>query len=257
VYILYLDESGDENNPADRHFVLAGAAVFERQTYFLSSALDAVQAQHLPGAQNVQFHASHIRSGMRSWRRVPRPTREAVLRDVAAAIRSILHPGLVLFGAVVDKSDTVRGEHAVRLAAEQICRRFDIFLMRRNNEEKDPQRGLLVFAEGRFHEDARVWVQGFRNLGTQWGVLRNLSDIPYFASTAETRLLQAADFVAYAVYRLYAEQDPTLVAPILHRFDQKDGTLHGLVHLTKTHAVCPCPACSSRASPGQFGPWVS
>jgi len=31
VFLLYLDESGNENEPADRYFVLAGLALFERQ----------------------------------------------------------------------------------------------------------------------------------------------------------------------------------------------------------------------------------
>ncbi len=164
---------------------------------------------------------------------------------------------MVLLGAVIEKSDRLYGEEAVKRAAEEVCRRFDVFLMRRHNEEGDTQRGLLVFAEGRFHERARLWVKGFRDLGTQWGVLRNLSGIPYFASTADTRLLQAADYVSHAVFRLYEGHDPTLLGPILHRFDQKDGTLHGLVHVTASRATCPCPACRSRITPGQFGPRVT
>ena len=31
MFLLYLDESGNENEPADRYFVLAGLALFERQ----------------------------------------------------------------------------------------------------------------------------------------------------------------------------------------------------------------------------------
>ena len=34
VYLLYLDESGNESDPSDKFFVLGGAAVFERVTYF-------------------------------------------------------------------------------------------------------------------------------------------------------------------------------------------------------------------------------
>jgi hypothetical protein len=61
----------------------------------------------------------------------------------------------------------------------------------------------LYFAEGRFDKRAKVWVDQFRQLGTRWGVLRNLADIPYFASVKETRLLQVADFVSHSVFMLY------------------------------------------------------
>ncbi len=41
MYILYLDESG--THAKSKHFVLAGLAVFERETYFLAKALDDLE----------------------------------------------------------------------------------------------------------------------------------------------------------------------------------------------------------------------
>jgi len=130
MYLLYLDESGNPDNPQDRHFVLAGAAVFDRQTFYLSRALDRVQKNHFPGSPPVVFHAAEIRAGDGFWRRVPRVTRDQVLQDIANVIAGAHHPGLVLFGAVVQKTDTLHGETAVLRATEEVCRRFDIFLMR-------------------------------------------------------------------------------------------------------------------------------
>ena len=40
MYVLYLDDSGSVKNPNERHFVLAGIAVFERQTYHLIAKAD-------------------------------------------------------------------------------------------------------------------------------------------------------------------------------------------------------------------------
>jgi len=141
----------------------------------------------------------------------------------------------------------------VKLATEQVCKRFDIFLKRRATEHNDRQRGLLVFAESHYQQRAKIWVRGFRELGTQWGVLKNLSDIPYFASTRESRLLQLADFVAHSMFLLYERQDASLVKGILHRVDQKDGKLHGLVHISKNKGMgCNCPTCVSRRSPHTF-----
>lgn len=40
MYLFYIDESGNEDDPADRHFVLGGTAVFERVSFFLAKAFD-------------------------------------------------------------------------------------------------------------------------------------------------------------------------------------------------------------------------
>lgn len=97
----------------------------------------------------------------------------------------------------------------------------------------------------------------FRQLGTQWGILKNLADVPYFASMKETRLLQLADFVAYAVWLLYEKRDASLIRYFLQRFDQNDGVIHGLAHYRKTLKVmCECPACGSRIKPGSIGSWL-
>ena len=63
MYVLYLDESGNESDPSDRHFVLAGLAVFERQIHFLTEAVDEMQNKHLPGYEPIPMHASPMRKG--------------------------------------------------------------------------------------------------------------------------------------------------------------------------------------------------
>ncbi|MBI5489898.1 MAG: DUF3800 domain-containing protein [Deltaproteobacteria bacterium] len=258
MYLLYLDESGDENNANDRNFVLGGIAVFERTTYFLASAVDALQEKHFPNSPPIFFHATDIRTGSDFWRRVPEAKRVEVMNDLVSTVVSTSRTGVVLFSAVIEKSASVYGEKAVELAIEQVCRRFDIFLMRRYQEENDPQRGLLIFSEGRFDKRAKLAVRAFRELGTQWGNLRNLADIPYFAGAKETRLLQLADLVAYSTYQLYEKNRPTLLQSMVDRFDQKDRTLHGLVHCRASSRgpACTCPACASRLRPGDFGDWL-
>lgn len=244
MYLLYLDESGNPDSPEDRNFVLAGVAVFERVTYFLSQALDDVQAKHLPGIEPVEFHATDIRSGKGFWRRTEKAKREAIVSDLGSTLVNANREGVVLFGAVIEKSAALHGENVIRRATEEICIRFDNFL-KRKYYEGNPQRGRLVFAESTLQKRQRVWVQDFRKLGTQWGVIANLSDIPYFALARETRLLQAADLVSHALYLLYERNDDSVAKPFLHRFDQRDGVLHGLVHLTPNKATCTCPRCDS------------
>ncbi len=259
VYILYIDESGNEKDPADRFFVLGGVAVFERQTFYLSESFDQLQQRLIPGSPPLRFHASHLRSGKAEWRRVPEATRSAFLHDIGQLITRIgtqRRPGLIALAAAIQKSDRLHGEDAVQRATEEICRRFDIFLMRRHTEAQDTQRGVIVFSQSRFDARVKLWVRSFRELGTRWGVLRNLADIPYVAEMAESRPLQAADFVAHAVFRLYEHRDPTLVTDLLPLFCEKDGTLHGLVHVKPPGGRCDCPACASRRSPGSMGSWV-
>lgn len=257
MFLLYIDESGNEDNPADKYFVLAGAAVFERVAFFLSQAFDEVQARHFPGIPPIAFHASHIRAGKDFWRSVEEAKRAEVLADLAAAIAASNRSGVVLFAVAIEKTNLLYGEAAVEHATAEICRRFDLLLKRKYLEDEDAQRGLVIFSEGRFHKRARVWVRGFRELGTRWGVIHNLADIPYFASMTETRLLQVADIVAHAVFLLYERKDASLIRPFLDRFDRKDGVFHGLVHhRANNFTACECPPCASRVNAWSFGSWV-
>lgn len=109
MYLLYLDESGNENEPSDRFFVLGGIALFERQTYFLSQALEALQSKHFPGLQPVEFHASEIRSGRGFWRSVPELKRAEILADLSSAILRSPARGRALYAAAIEKSSNLLG----------------------------------------------------------------------------------------------------------------------------------------------------
>lgn len=73
----------------------------------------------------------------------------------------------------------------------------------------------------------------------------------------ETRLLQAADTIAHGAFLLYERRNASILTPLLRRFDQRDGVLHGLVHVTADRDACECPRCSSNRTPNDFGPWVA
>jgi hypothetical protein len=257
VYLLYLDESGNENDPADMHFVLAGAAIFERQAYWLSRTIDDMQERHFPGKPPITFHAASIRAGKGFWRRIKPTVREAVLKDISQAIANAPPLDLALFGAAIQKTDRLYGEEAVKRAAQQVCQRFDLLLARHYHEFNNPQRGLLIFSEGNYDKRVKVWVKEFRELGTEFGSIRNFADVPFFASMPDTRLLQIADYIAHALFLLYERKCPDYIREIIGRFDQKDGILHGLVHYTPRGTKdCDCPACASRRTPSDFGSWL-
>jgi hypothetical protein len=230
MYVLYLDESGNESDPSDRHFVLAGLAVFERQIHYLSEAVDRLQDKYLPGYEPIPMHASPMRKGKDFWRNVPAATRDAMVTGIGEILSSADKRGTVLFAVAVEKSAGLHGEAAVQLAVEEICGRFNLFLSRLH-KSGDTQRGFLVFAEGRFHQRARTWVKTFRRSGTKIGAIRNFAeDLPYSASANDSRLLQLADHVAHAVFLRFERNDDSLFLTIADCFDEDDGKKHGLKH---------------------------
>lgn len=256
MYLLYLDESGNPDDAGDKYFVLGGLAVFERRTYWMQQEMELIKATHFPAAPPLDFHAQPIRGGKGFWRRIDPELRAKVLQELGRVITKAPQAESVLFSAAVEKTDKVFGEEAIRLALEQVCKRFDTLLMRKA-KGRNPQRGLIVLAQSHYEQRAKTWISQFRALGTQWGVLKHLSDLPFFVPAKESRMLQLADYVAHATFLLYERHDSSLFKSILDRFDATGGTYHGLVHVSGDKgATCGCPACASRHKPGSKGSWV-
>lgn len=256
MYLLYIDESGNAYDAGDRHFVMAGLAVFERRTYWMQREAEFIKAKHFPTAPPVDFHAQPIRSGTGFWRRVQEDVRRAVLTELGQVIAGAPQAEVVAFGAVVEKNEAIHGEGAIRLALEQVTKRFDT-LMARKAKRGNPQRGLIVLAQSQYEQHAKAWLNEFRGLGTQWGVLKNLADIPFTVPAKESRLLQLADYIAHALFLLYERRDPSLIRAIIDRFDCTGGVCHGLVHLSQRRGKgCGCPACCTRHVPGTKSLWL-
>ncbi len=53
MYLLYLDESGSVKDASQQYFVLAGVALFERQTHWLAEKLENIAARIDPVAYAV------------------------------------------------------------------------------------------------------------------------------------------------------------------------------------------------------------
>ena len=212
----------------------------------------------------IHFHATEIRAGKDFWRRVQPAKRAEVGAGIGEIIANDTSPGVALFGAVIEKTGELHSDTAVKRATAECCRRFDVFLKRVSATQATPTTGmatgeheLMLFADGRFDQRARVWVNDFRKIGTDAGVIERLSDIPFFVPAKESRLLQLADYVAHALFLLFEHRNPSLARPILQRIDTTDGVLHGLKHVHRTpSAPCPCPSCHSRAEPGSLGLWL-
>lgn len=252
MHVLYVDDSGSPDNPNDKFFVLGGISVFERGIYHLIKAADDLvatfsAAHNLGPPDDVELHGSHMYSGRGVWHRVKdRPTREGM---IAQALVLLTHQSSVsLFAVIVDRQ-AASPRDPVELAFEEICNRFNLFLNRANNRERNhdnTQRGLIVMDETKHEEPLQALARHFRLNGARWGKFRNLAEVPLFVNSKASRLVQLADLVAHATFRKYEYSDGRLFDPILPKFDAEGGVIHGLVHYRDIRTPCYCPACMSR-----------
>ena len=243
MYIIYLDESGTHKE--SRHFVLAGLAVFERDTYHLAQAMDGLQRKYFPQHTHpINLHASALAApdeqAEEPFNGLSSEDRLGLLREVYPIIAA---SQCRLFGVVIEKSHI--SDNPYERAFEDIVSRFDQML-RRFFLQNNQQRGLFVVAESGYRENLECWPVKLLNMVTAGGETHNLADIPYFAPAASMLLLQLADFVSNSVYRRYEHRDYRTFDTIMPRFDQEGGRVHGLMHLTADRSTCYCPAYLSR-----------
>lgn len=222
MYLLYLDDSGSTANTDDPYLVLGGFSVFERQIHWLTSELDKLAARYNPSDPNsVEFHASEMFS-----RRIP-PWRGMSSEQARQAIKDVLgvlarsHESTRAFACAVHKASYPNAD-SMEIAFEDLCNRFDLQL-KRFYSAGEPQRGIIILDESSYETSLQRMAREFRSLGTRWGVLRNLADIPLFVKSNASRAVQLADHVAYAVRRRYAAADTSYIDIILPKFDADRG----------------------------------
>ena len=254
TYLLYLDESGTHGGSP--YFILSGLAVAEGDARRLQQRLTATLQEALPeGADPDEFelHATEIKSPARPrrqspWRRVGQRARLNLLHRTYDAIGAFepldATQPLALFGVVVDR----RWPDHLRTAYEKVLTDFDAMLSRREHETGRPQTGFVIHDRNSLELDVQRAVADWREMAGRLGTLDRLADVPVFADSHVSRLIQAADFVCWALWRYYAlpGQDEQWIGRLWHRFDSSDGVMHGLTHLTPDFLQCPCPPCSSR-----------
>ncbi len=245
MYLLYIDESGDPNNPNEKHFVMGGVAVFERQIYYLSQALDEVQRHFFPDKTDpIEFHASDMyRRNKEPWHSLGKDKCAQIVEHIDRVISESHTTGVILFAVVIDRV-RLSGEEIVFRTFEELCNRFDLFLTRLHREGNE-QRGLLIMDESRYEARLKELLASYRRTGTRFGTLYNIPEAPVFTESETTRILQIADFCSWAVFRRYERGDISNLDRIIGKFDQSSGIIHGLVHLTYDR-TCTCTYCLTR-----------
>jgi hypothetical protein len=243
VHLLYTDESGASTNA--NHYVLAGISAFERKPYYLSQELDSIQKEFFPDASEpIEFHASEIRNGNgEPWNSTSREIRMKVMKAVYNVVRA---NDVTLF-AIAMHSASFPGANPVQKTCEELAGHFDAYLANLETTTAfGKQRGLMIFDESKHEKTVQSLLTEYRTTGASFGRIKHLAEVPLFTDSKITRMLQLADFVAYAVFRRYESSDLVFLDQIIHKFHQSNGKLHGLMHLVSPNPECFCSACMSR-----------
>jgi hypothetical protein len=227
--------------------VLGGLSVFEAQADWFTRELDKLAESVNPGKpMSVEFHASEIFARRQPpWKGMRKADAQGIIKAVLQIVAGSYETARV-FAYAVEKNSLSAGTDPVELAFEDLCSRFDLYLQRLR-AQGDRHRGLLILDRTTRETSLQRLSREFRTLGTQWGTtLRNLADIPFFADSRASRLIQLADHVAYAVFRRYNAGDTQYFDIIAPKFDSSEGKIHGLAHRVAPGTQCLCPACLSR-----------
>jgi hypothetical protein len=253
MYLLYVDESGDPQNRDEKHFVLGGLGVFERQTHWLSQNLDSLEVELFGDPEStsdadferpVEFHASTILARRRPPWDTFEPEQASQVIQRLCDIVAEAHPSTRLFSVVHDRTSFPE-EDPVVFGFSELTNRFDLFL-KRLHAEGDTQRGLMIFDESRHEKRLQTLLRTYSKDGGPFGRVVNFSDVPLFADSKASRILQLADFIAWAVFRRYERGDTRFFDRLVQRFDCEGPRIHGLFHRTREHYGCFCAACLSR-----------
>jgi hypothetical protein len=247
LFILYLDESGVH---AEAHtFVLGGLAVFEREVYWFTEDLEAIQQRYFPNStEPIELHVAKLRA---PEGKLEPPFDSLTLhqrRQLAADIYNVIRTRRgVVFGVAIEKAWC--REDPYERGFEELVNRFDLFIRRINStavsQGKDEQRGLVVVAESSYRQQLEVLGRRFRGGATRWGHVVTLADVPFFVPAGNARLLQLADFCANAIYGRYNAGHTRDFDTIAARFDREGNRIHGMTHLCSDRE-CQCIACLSK-----------
>lgn len=228
MYLLYVDDSGDIDDPAISHFVLSGVAIFERQAYWISQELDKIAARFDEAdPRAIELHGNPMVQGNKGWRAFARDARHEAIADALRALDQT-HRDNRVFTVVIEKGSVPAGD-PVEFAFEHLCNRFDRFLGRLHRRG-NTQRGLMIMDESAYEQRFQGLARDFSSLGHRWGTLRNLAEVPLFVDSRASRLIQLADLVAYSTFRHYEKNDSRFFDLIKNRFDTEGDHCHGLVH---------------------------
>lgn len=218
MYVLYVDESGSHGlTNGNGAYVLAGVAVHERDIRPLGDALhDVVTEAIAPGERPERFelHAAELwHPGEGSpWRgHRHRPVLDRAI-DVLAGFRERDPSRPMRLLAEVLPPGRGRDHEAYG----RLLNRFDDWLPGVGDEL-----GFVVSDVSGHAREIQRRAERWRASAGPWGRLERLAEVPLFADSQASRLLQAADLVAWATWRRFGtdRHDARWWSAIEHRVD--------------------------------------
>jgi len=261
MQLLFLDESGTHAGSAS--LIVAGISASDGHLTALTKQLDDLMSSALAGLgvdpADFEFHAAEMKSpkppkGKKKgsiWLTIPVAVRMQLLEDAYALLGGSRcgdqWHACGLFGAVLDarfrSTDTV--DQREQMAYETVLNKFDDSLGR----DRRSALGLVIHDQRLVIEhDIRRWTRDWQITAGRVGRLERMALVPFFADSRGSRLLQAADLVAWALNRYYVQNDDRWIKHLWSQFDFRDGHMHGLIHLTPDfhRGRCACVPCSRR-----------
>jgi hypothetical protein len=154
-------------------------------------------------------------------------------------------PQLVAFSTTIDISAVKTPTQALGDTFEDICQRFNTFLVRGFGKGVK-NKGLLIIDRSSYSEPLyRDLISRFRSAGTRYGYLHNIVDAPLFTESHYTRFMQLADWVAWATFRYHESKDATYLTQIFPKFDKsspRSTPPDGFKHIYARSPACTCLA---------------
>jgi len=270
LYLLFLDESGTHGGSPV--LIVSGLAIHENDALHLQQKLESFLHNRIStpplslNAQEFELHATDIKNGTNGWGVVRYLERISLMKGMFQTLK-LYDPvneeyPLIFFGAAVDREKVPNRRAREQLAYELVLNKFDDMLGRVNRGHP-LQKGLVIHDQRVVHGGRRViteeraiqeWTRAWREVAGRVGRLHNFADIPLFADSQATRLIQAADFISYALWRSYGMgvRDNMWLNQIIGRFDSVNGVMHGLIHMSSDFArgSCTCIPCRNRLDRG-------
>lgn len=229
MYLLYIDESGDPgfSRSGTKHYVLLGVAIADRNIRTISERLEQIITRYFKAPPSPrELHYRDLLRAKPPFHILSQEQRISLADDIFKAVRD---EELTLFATVIDKhAHSLRYLHPKRpdlLALELVIERFEHFLKRVDDV------GCVVYdSRGKVQdEQLRDFFAQLRLAGTSIQRITHIVETIFFTPSDSTRILQLADFCAYAVFSKFEHQKGNRFQQIQMKFDRdKQGRIVGL-----------------------------
>jgi hypothetical protein len=248
MYLLYADESGDLTDPTASVFVVGAIAVHEDAVRPLAADINATINRYIGRAAGmmVELHGAPMRSGSGRWKSIPAVKRRALYHALMKKTCSWAHADstseIEPFVVAIDRNHS---QSPTETAYGELLFMFDQFL-RDGRRRGLKHNGVLIADRSRYERTLEAWVELARSRNARPKQdprrLYALAETPFFVDSESTRLIQLADLIAHAFFRLYNAGDDTFAGTALPGLTTPAPAR--IVHFTNK-PNCACSACAA------------